>query len=162
MLRFEDGSRATALVTRDAFAAFLRSSAWTESATWSRHAQQRPGGDEILRRIRFAWATRQEPVLPVAWYEADAFCRWVGGRLPTWSQWLQLRQELAITAPAEWCVDVYHPTRVGTDLNPTGRHRVGDPRGDLEAAAAFTTSESIGFRVVFPADVRPHLPTLGA
>lgn len=94
---------ARAPVTNREFAAFVEDGGYRRKALWcpdgwrwrEQAAAERPlywtaesnGGWRTRRFDREEPLMPDEPVIHVNWYEADAFCRWAGRRLPTEAEW---------------------------------------------------------------------------
>lgn len=131
-------SMATTPVTVAEYRAFVDDGGYDDERLWSAEgwawrrqhgidgpAYWRRGGDGWQRRICHLWqpieTTADHPMVHVSWWEADAYCRWAGRRLPTEPEW-----ELAATRAPDGSRQPWFPWG---DRDP----QPGEARIDLES-----------------------------
>ena len=126
----------TSPVTNGAYAGFVAGGGydeprwWTEDGwAWREKADLRaPGfwtaeGDGRWSRNRFGWREDlplDEPVQHVCWFEADAYARWAGKRLPTEAEWEKAASWGPEGVKRRWPWGSAEPTPAVANLD--GRH----------------------------------------
>jgi iron(II)-dependent oxidoreductase len=110
--------------------------AWRESTQATHPVYWRKGGDGWARRDFDKWTPLEphKPVLHVNWYEADAYSRWAGRRLPTEAEWEMAASwdpSSARKIKYPWGYEPPTPERANLDWVAMGALEVGAlPDGD--------------------------------
>jgi iron(II)-dependent oxidoreductase len=157
----------TTAVTNRAYARFVDEGGYDDPAHWSGDgwAWRTEAGlaapqfwqraaDGAWRRRRFGRTEPiplDEPVQHVCWYEADAYARWSGARLPTETEWEVAAQGSSPTAANLWRTGPHRfaPAPVGACPGDVSRHGA---HGMLGGVWEWTASDFLpypGFRA-FP------------
>jgi gamma-glutamyl hercynylcysteine S-oxide synthase len=119
-------------VTNGAYAGFVADGGYDEPRWWTADGWAwrtkadlgapefwRAEGDGRWSRLRFGWREDlplDEPVQHVCWFEADAYARWAGKRLPTEAEWEKA---------ASWGPDGLKRRWPWGDAGPEGRANLG-------------------------------------
>jgi iron(II)-dependent oxidoreductase len=77
-------------VTNSRYARFLTDGGYQQRECWSRAGWkwlQRAGVETPEQWAQAGWDGPDQPVAGISWYEAEAFARWAGRRLPTDAEW---------------------------------------------------------------------------
>ncbi len=137
-------------VTNRQFQAFVDSGGYEQIAIWDQivwpavldfvDATGRPG-PRYWREGRFPTGREDHPVVGVCWYEAAAFARWVGKRLPTDAEWVKAAGWPVHLGPGN-CVQRRYPWG-----NTMDRNRVnlwGSGPGETVAVEEHAAGVSVG------------------
>ena len=105
----EDGGYATPLLWMSDGWAAVQDQNWSSPLYWRRHEDQwkqfGPAGEHFVDLL--------EPVRNISWYEADAYARWSGARLPTEFEWEHASHDTRLTGLYDcvwqWTSSAYRP-----------------------------------------------------
>jgi len=77
-------------VTNSQYAVFIQDGGYSRQEFWSAEGWQWIKGESVTAPAYWRnseFNAPNQPVVCVSWWEAEAFCRWAGGSLPTEEQW---------------------------------------------------------------------------
>lgn len=77
-------------VTNEQFARFVKDEGYDKREFWTEEGWQWKTADNRAKPRYWDdpdWNQADQPVVGVVWFEALAYCRWVGARLPTEAEW---------------------------------------------------------------------------
>ncbi len=130
-------------VTNGEFLAFVEDDGYDRPELWTEAGRDWLDEEGVRcplgwRRVENGWVeeafARVEPLVParpvihVSWFEADAWARWAGKRLPTEVEWEKAAAwdpELSVARPWPWGVDPPDPRRANLDARTFGAAPVG-------------------------------------
>jgi iron(II)-dependent oxidoreductase len=152
----------TTPVTNAAFIEFIEAGGYTDERWWSaagwQHRQQAgltaplfwspaPGTESGWVRRNFGRTEPvdgAQPVVHVCWYEADAYARWAGRRLPTEAEWEKAARHDPVTGRSRrypWGDDEPTPARVNLGQRHLGPAAAG---AYPDGASAYGVRQLIG------------------
>jgi len=122
----EDGGYARPELWLDAGWATVQAEGWAAPLYWER----REGRWWQFTLAGMQPVVESEPVTHVSYFEADAFARWAGRRLPTEAEWEAAAGRIGAEQIAGNFVETerYHPAPLGRGAGPTGADRAAPRR----------------------------------
>lgn len=155
-------------VNGEYFRRFVDTGGYGDATYWH------PGHWDPFPAPAYPVGSESDPMRDVSWYEADAYARWLGARLPSESEWNYLRQALEMRGQAitgicshdgeydclwEWTASDYHFAS-GTSKNPERakilrRSSAQENRsclGDLRSSLPGCRDRQFGFRCILCVD----------